>query len=87
MTQEQLIEEYPYPIEILDEMTRLVQIIKFRLYKEKCSFGEACKVAKMTLELRINKELDLETLKSMLPIFLEDVRMNDGFCELKDEED
>ncbi|MBD2503910.1 hypothetical protein [Anabaena azotica] len=84
MKQEYLTEDYPYPIEVLDDMTQLVQRIRFKLYKKKCSFGEACQVAAIVLRKAISKEIDLESLKSMLPSFLENVRMSNKFCELED---
>lgn len=61
-----------YSTEVLDEMTKLVFMVKDRL---DCSFDEACATTGIILQKVKRKEIVVDSsLKSSLPTFLEQVR-------------
>ncbi|WDD36061.1 hypothetical protein PQG02_32185 (plasmid) [Nostoc sp. UHCC 0926] len=61
-----------YSTEVLDEMTKLVFMVKYELG---CSFDEACATTRIILQKVKKKEIVVDSsLKSSLPNFLEQVR-------------
>ncbi len=69
-----ILEDEKYPIELLDLVTELVQKIKVELFEEECSFDEAIEVAAIAFRKVSDGEIELKSLKSLLPSFLETVR-------------
>ncbi|MFK0730156.1 MAG: hypothetical protein ACIWVG_03110 [Gloeotrichia echinulata HAB0833] len=63
-----------YSIEELDAMTELVTKIRTNLIDEGCSFNEACEVAKVIFHKINNDEIKADSLKLLLPDFLQQVR-------------
>ncbi|MHC5778944.1 hypothetical protein [Nostoc sp.] len=61
-----------YSTEVLDEMTKLVFMVKDQL---DCSFDEACATTRIILQKVKRKEIAVDSsLKSSLPNFLEQAR-------------
>ena len=61
-----------YSTEVLDEMTKLVFMVKYEIG---CSFDEACETTGIILGKVKRKEIAVDSsLKSSLPTFLEQVR-------------
>lgn len=65
-----------YSTEVLDEMTKLVFVVKDQL---DCSFDEACATTRIILQKVKRKEIAVDSsLKSLLPNFLEQIKSSNS---------